>query len=369
MKEGTLRVLIVKVSSLGDIIHTLPAITDAKLARKDIVFDWVVEEAFTEIPNWHPAVENVIPVALRRWKRTLFRTFFNREFRNFRRNLKRQHYDLVIDAQGLIKSGVISRLSSGLTIGLSDKAAREPLATVFYNKVYSVSWDDHAVERVRELFSRALQYSYDKESTDYGLDLSLVLKIAGAKGFECHSSESPTIIFLHGTTWATKHWPVEYWQALVRRAVDCGYKVLLPWGDEVERCRAEEIVIEHSDAILLPRLSLSELALKIASAAGVIAVDTGLGHLAAALGKPTVSLYGPTDAALSGTVGNNQVHLSSSFPCAPCKKKTCFYQGGSQLESLSDKNSSALVTKPPCFSRLPPDLVWKQFELLLEDAS
>ena len=153
-----MRVLIVKVSSLGDIIHTLPAITDARRARPDIIFDWVVEENFVEVPSWHPAVDRVIPVAFRRWRKKPFRSLGGIEFKKFKDDIKREHYDLVIDAQGLIKSGIISRLSRGLTVGLSDSTVREPLATLFYNKVYSVPKTEHAVDRVRQLFSRALQY-------------------------------------------------------------------------------------------------------------------------------------------------------------------------------------------------------------------
>ena len=134
-----MRVLIVKTSSLGDIIHTLPAVTDAHNAHANLTFDWVVEENFVEVPSWHPAVEKVIPVAMRRWRRNLVQTYLNHELRAFKRALQGVHYDLVIDAQGLIKSGFISRLSRGLTIGLSNRTIREPLATLFYNKVYSLS--------------------------------------------------------------------------------------------------------------------------------------------------------------------------------------------------------------------------------------
>ena len=144
-----MRVLIVKISSLGDIIHTLPAVTDAHNAYANLTFDWVVEENFVEVPSWHPAVEKVIPVAMRRWRRNPVQTYLNHEFRAFKRALQGVHYDLVIDAQGLIKSGFISRLSRGLTIGLSNRTIREPLATLFYNKVYSVPWTEHAVDRIR----------------------------------------------------------------------------------------------------------------------------------------------------------------------------------------------------------------------------
>ena len=317
-----MRVLIVKVSSLGDVIHTLPAVTDAQRARKDIQFDWVVEENFAEVPSWHPAVENVIPVALRRWRRNLFKTYMNHEFRAFRRALQGIHYDLVIDAQGLIKSGLISRLSKGLTVGLNNRTIREPMATLFYNKVYSVPWTEHAVDRVRQLFSRALQYEYDPGKIDYGIDVSRI-----DVSSEISKKAENQVVFLHGTTWQTKHWPKNYWRHLAQLSTEAGYKVLLPWGTPEEKLRAEYIAQDNERVEVLAKQTLSGLANYIQQSDGVIAVDTGLGHLAAALAKPTVSLYGPTNPGLSGTFGNNQLHLNSSLNCAPCVKKTCTYSG------------------------------------------
>lgn len=350
--------LIVKVSSLGDVIHTLPAVTDAQHARKDIRFDWVVEENFVEVPSWHPAVENVIPVALRRWRRNIIKTYMNHEFRAFKRSLQGVHYDLVIDAQGLIKSGFISRLSKGLTIGLSDRTIREPMATLFYNKVYSVPWTEHAVDRVRQLFSRALQYEYDPERIDYGLDVSRINAPDGSK-----AKTGKQVVFLHGTTWQTKHWPENYWRHLAHIAIDAGFKVLLPWGNSDEKLRAERIAQGNEQIEVLGRQSLSGIAYYIQQSDGVIAVDTGLGHLAAALAKPAVSLYGPTDPALSGTFGNNQLHLNSSLNCAPCVKKSCTYSGPGVTEEYAGE---AFAVTPPCFASHGPVEVWQQFENLLD---
>jgi len=351
------RVLIVKVSSLGDVIHTLPAVTDAQRARKDIQFDWVVEENFSEVPSWHPAVDNVIPVALRRWRRNILKTYMNQEFRDFKQELQDVHYDLVIDAQGLIKSGIISRLSKGLTIGLSNRTIREPLATLFYNKVYSVPWTEHAVERVRQLFSRALQYEYDADEIDYGIDVNRI--ISTPKGDE---GKSKQVVFLHGTTWETKHWPVDYWRHLAHIGTEAGYKVLLPWGNQEEQRRAESIAEGNKRVEVLDRQTLSGIASHIQQSDGVIAVDTGLGHLAAALAKPTVSLYGPTDPGLSGTFGNNQLHLRSSLNCAPCVKKTCAYSGPGVTEEYAGRS---FAVAPPCFATHTPVEVWQQFESLL----
>ncbi|MEX0963157.1 MAG: lipopolysaccharide heptosyltransferase I [Pseudohongiellaceae bacterium] len=352
--------LIVKVSSLGDVIHTLPAVTDAQRARKDIRFDWVVEENFAEVPSWHPAVENVIPVALRRWRRNIIKTYMNQEFRAFKRILQGVHYDLVIDAQGLIKSGFISRLSKGLTIGLSNRTIREPMATLFYNKVYSVPWTEHAVDRVRQLFSRALQYEYDPQQIDYGIDVSRI---------KVTDRESPItkvdkqVLFLHGTTWQTKHWPLNYWRHLAYIATEAGYRVLLPWGTAEEKTRAIYIAQDNGMIEVLGKQSLSGIAQYIQQSGGVVAVDTGLGHLAAALSKPTVSLYGPTNPGLSGTFGNNQLHLNSSLNCAPCVKKTCTYSGPGVTE---DYAGESFAVNPPCFASHGPVEVWHQFEDLLE---
>ena len=352
-----MRVLIVKVSSLGDIIHTLPAVTDAKYAHKNLVFDWVVEENFVEVPSWHPAVENVIPIAIRRWRRNIVKTYLNHEFRSFKRSLQGVHYDLVIDAQGLIKSGMISRLSKGLTIGLSNRTIREPMATLFYNKVYSVPWTEHAVDRIRHLFARALSYEYDKDHIDYGIDVS---RITGKVEF----SDKKSVVFLHGTTWDTKHWPEYYWRHLAHIATKAGYRVYLRWGNSIERQRANFIGLDNDNVVVLDKQSLSGLASHIQQSQGVIAVDTGLGHMAAALEKPAVSLYGPTDPGLSGTFGRNQLHLNSNLNCAPCVRKICAYSGPGVTDEF--RNQPFAVT-PPCFATQKPETVWQQFERLVEN--
>lgn len=352
-----MRILIVKVSSLGDIIHTLPAITDATRARRDLHFDWVVEENFVEVPRWHPAIENVIPVAIRRWRRNMVRTYLNKELRTFKRNLQGVHYDLVIDAQGLIKSGIISRLSRGLTVGLSSRTIREPMATLFYNKMYSVPWSEHAVDRIRQLFSRALRYRYDKENVDYGIDVSRIDP-------EPETELKKRVTFLHGTTWATKHWPEIYWRHLAHLAGEAGYEVLLPWGDSNEKARAESIAKGVPTATVLDKLNLTGIARQINRSRGVIAVDTGLGHLAAALAKPTLSLYGPTNPGLSGTCGKQQLHLSSNLNCAPCMKKVCGYTGPGVTDQFEGETFPVI---PPCFSSFKPEEVWMKFEELLAD--
>ncbi|MCY4263910.1 MAG: lipopolysaccharide heptosyltransferase I [Gammaproteobacteria bacterium] len=350
-----MRVLIVKVSSLGDIIHTLPAVTDAHRARRNLVFDWVVEENFVEVPAWHPAVDRVIPVALRRWRKDLLGTWRGGEFQRFRKTLQSVDYDLVIDAQGLIKSGVISRLAQGLTIGLNNLTVREPLATMFYNKVYSVPWTDHAVDRVRQLFARALQHRYNKSEVDYGLDKAQFQD-------KSRPEVGRSVLFLHGTTWATKHWPQNYWRQLARLATDSDYEVLIPWGDEGEKQRAQLIAADNPGVRVLDRLSLSGLAEEINASTGVIGVDTGLGHLATALSKPTLSLYGPTDPDRSGTFGENQLHMSSTLTCAPCLKRRCSYTG----PDISDKfDGRVFAVSPACYSTHQPRMVWQQFQQLV----
>ncbi len=355
-----MRVLIVKVSSLGDVIHTLPAVTDAKKANRRLQFDWVVEENFVEIPTWHPAVERVIPVAFRRWRKGIFRALRSGEYAAFKKDLKREHYDLVIDAQGLLKSAFIARLSKGLTFGLSDSTIREPLATVFYNKVFSVPREEHAVQRVRELFSRALNYPLPAEQLaeiDYGIDFSRL-------GVNPSSTRSGVLLFLHGTTWQSKHWPVAFWQEAARLACARGYQVRLPWGNASEHLRAQEIAHGLPGVSVLPKLTLQGMAKQIAEADGVVAVDTGLGHLAAALATPTVSLYGPTNPRLSGTFGRHQAQLSSAFACAPCLRKTCHYQGETP-ELLLDGKPHAVV--PACFVSHPPDQVLQRLEALIAE--
>jgi lipopolysaccharide heptosyltransferase I len=302
-----LRVLVVKMSSLGDVIHTLPALSDASKALPGIRFDWAVEEAFAEIPGWHPAVDRVIPVALRRWRKRPLRDFRGPEWRQARSALRRQRYDAVIDAQGLMKSAFIASLVKAPRYGMDRHSVRERLAASFYHHKIPVPRELHAVERVRLLFARALDYQLPAGPAEYGLRENLP---ANDKGLV------PGLLFFHGTARAEKLWPEAQWVELADLAMRQGYAIWLPWGSEQERERAERIVHgcasgHAAKAQVLPRLDLLGLANMLLEVSGAVAVDTGLGHLCAALDVPTVSLYGPTDTSLIGACGRHQVHIQS----------------------------------------------------------
>lgn len=364
-----MRVLIIKTSSLGDVIHTLPALTDAARVFPGIRFDWVVEEAFAEIPTWHPAVERVIPVAVRRWRKHPLKARESGEWRAFCQAVSTTEYDAVIDAQGLFKSAWLSRYARSPVHGLDWKSAREPLATLLYHHHHKVPWGRHAVLRVRELFASALGYGLPAEANGardgatvagaatYGLEHARVLATAAHQP----DTRAPYLVFLHGTTWATKHWPELYWRQLTELASNHGWQVRLPWGSITEHERADRIVAGIPGASVLPRLTLTDLAAELVEASACVAVDTGLGHLAAALEVPTLSLFGPTNPGFTGAWGRTQVHLAADFPCAPCLKKTC-----SHTATADERARFDLATEQPlCFTRLAPVRVWTELEALL----
>ncbi|MEM1111974.1 MAG: lipopolysaccharide heptosyltransferase I [Pseudomonadota bacterium] len=297
-----MRVLIVKMSSLGDVVHTLPALTDAAAALPGIRFDWVVEEAFAEIPTWHPAVDNVIPIALRRWRKRPFTMWYSDEWRSCRNRLRSEPYDAVIDAQGLLKSAFIARTARGTRYGYDRDSAREGLASLAYHQGIAVAREQHAVERTRQLFASALAYPVPQERGDYGVRANLQAQ---------SRNESSDLLFFHGTAREEKLWPADHWFSLAELATTAGYRVWLPWGSDAERARADAIAAQVNGAEVLPRLDLLGLAGMLLDVDGAVAVDTGLGHLAAALDVPTVSLYGPTRTALIGAYGGNQVHIQS----------------------------------------------------------
>lgn len=322
-----MKILIIKTSSMGDIIHTLPALTDAGLFFKDLRFDWVVEEDFAEIPSWHPLVDTVIPVALRRWRKQPIRTIKNAEWKKFYRALHQKQYDYVIDAQGLLKSAALLLFSRGLRCGFHFNSAREPLASFFYQKQARVLKNQHAVIRIRQLFSHALGYTLPKNRPDYGISayrpfltdntdpigtqLPSVTQIRESNS-SSGAKQEKTLLFIHGTSRENKCWPESHWMTLGRLAQQAGYGIQIIWGSPEEKERSERIAASCPAARVTPPLKLTAAAKQINQATAIVAVDTGLGHLAAALGKPTVSLYGPTDPELIGTHGAKQHHLSAA---------------------------------------------------------
>ncbi len=300
-----MRVLIVKTSSMGDVLHTLPALTDAQQAIPGIQFDWVVEEGFAQIPSWHATVDRVIPVAIRRWRKAWFSAPIKAERKAFRDAVRLQQYDAIIDAQGLVKSAaLVTRLARGVKHGMDWSTAREPLASLFYNRKHHIAKQQHAVERTRELFAKSLGYAKPQPQGDYAIAQHFVN--------ECNADTGQYAVFLHATTRDDKHWPEANWRDLIGLLNNTGIRIKLPWGAPHEEARAKRLAEGFPYVDVLPRMSLEEVARILAGAKFVVSVDTGLSHLTAALDRPNITLYGPTDPGLIGGYGKNQIACISS---------------------------------------------------------
>jgi heptosyltransferase-1 len=298
-------ILFIKTSSLGDVIHHIPALNEARTKRPDARFSWVVEEAFAPVVRLHPGVDEVIEVASRRWRSALSRPQTWGEIRRFAAILRSRRYDVAIDAQGLIRTGIITRLARGERHGYDAESIRERLASRFYDARHRVDRCLHAIERNRRLTGLALGYA-PEGPPHYGLDRA---QLAAA-------SSRAYALLLHATAHQEKQWPEPNWVEL-SAALAGSYELIFPWGAPAERERSLRLASLLPTASVPERQPLDAVARLIAGAALVVGVDTGLLHLAAALGVPLVGIFTASEPGLTGPVGVGPIEIVGTKGTTP----------------------------------------------------
>jgi heptosyltransferase-1 len=300
------RILLVKTSSLGDVIHNLPVVNDilqhAQQAHHDWHIDWIVEESFADIPRLHTGVSSVITLAFRRWKKQIFSQKTWQEIAAIKQLIQQNQYDAIIDTQGLLKSALAMRYARGTKHGYDKQSIREPLASCFYDKTYRISYQQHAVTRNRALCALSLGYEIPTDAPDYGLPTERMAIDLNTKASQSDDLNSSYLIALHGTSRDSKLWPIAHWVELGKQLAQQNLNMVLPWASDAERARAIIISKQLSNAIVLPKLGITALAGVIANAKAAVGVDTGLSHLAAALNIPTIAIYTDTNPALTGVM-------------------------------------------------------------------
>ena len=282
-------VLIVRPSSLGDIVHALPVVHDIRQHRPGMNVDWVAEEMFVELVALNREVRAVIPVSLRRWRHALLARATWREIAAFRGTLRTQHYDVVLDLQEQVKGALIGWLARGAVHGPDRASIREPVATLAYRRKHRIPPRQHLIDRCRELAGKALGYE-PVGPPRFGLSV--------ARSGE--SPPSPFAVFVHSTSRDDKLWPEAHWRNLIAHFAKGGMAVVLPSGNAAEAARSERLARGIVGARAAARQTLSQTASLLARANLVCGVDTGLVHLAAALGVPTIALFVATDPELAG---------------------------------------------------------------------
>lgn len=275
----TTRILIVRTSSLGDLVHMLPAISDIARHVPDASIDWLAEESFAEIPAWHPAVHEVIPVAHRRWRKHWWAAEIRRERAALRTTLGERRYDIILDMQALMKSIWLVRQARGVRHGLDWKSAREPLASLFYDVRHRVEFWQPAIIRQRTLAAAAFSYTI-QGAPDFGL-----------RALTDGVVIEPAALIMPSASRDDKLWPQADWQQVFDDLQGRGLGLRLLAGNEAEQARAHELIRGRADAVVLPRMGLRQVADQLARARIMVGLDSGLTHLSAGLGRPTIGIY------------------------------------------------------------------------------
>ena len=336
-----MRALLIKTSSFGDVVHTLPAISDAVAALPGLMFDWVLEPPFAPIATLHPGVARVIPLSMRSLRQPTVGNL--RAWLSAIKALRESTYDIIIDAQGLLKSAPIALLARGRAHGYDQSSAREGWATLAYGRRHHVARNQHAIQRTRMLFAAALDYPLPISPPVFGI----------SKEEPPAANASRDVFLVHATSWPSKLWALESWRELAILLAGQGHHVVVPAHGEAERQRAEWIISAIPNSEILPPMALGALAGRIASARAMVACDTGLAHLGGALGVPTLTLYGPTTPKLTGTAGARVLNLAAGADACvhlPCLSRQC-------RRANNDQTSPCLLTITPqfvvtCLSRL-----------------
>jgi heptosyltransferase-1 len=298
-------ILFIKTSSLGDVIHHMPAVTEARAHFPQARIAWLVEGAYAPLVALHPGVDRVIPVASRRWRKRLLAPQTWRELRAWRRDLGAARFDEVVDTQGLLRTAVMSRFAHGRRHGYDSHSNREPLAARFYEVQHPVSRGEHAIARNRLLTGLALGYR-PEGAPHYGLDCS-----------DADRAADKYAVLLHASARPEKEWPLGNWVTLGKSFAQPGLSFVVPWGSEAERARAARIVEAVPRAVLPDRMPIDGIARLIAGASFVIGGDTGLVHLAAAYGVPLVAIFCGSDPALTRPIGAGPIEVVGTKGVTP----------------------------------------------------
>lgn len=334
-----MRVLLIRTSSMGDILHTFPGLTDLQAQRPDIELDWVVETGFADMANWHPGVSKVLPIAQRRWLKQRNYSAW-KAWRQWRKTLRTTEYDAVIDSQGLMKSALLARQARSAQVhGYHPDSARERLSGRLYSKAHRIDPNQHAVTRARQLFAQVFNYDATGDP-EFGIRQTFVTAAR-----ENPDGAKP-VLLIPGTTWHTKHWHPAHWEALAKMLVEKATNVEIIWGSEKEKALADSIIAAcPAVTTSKDRLSIKTVTQKLAHAKAVVGPDTGFSHIAGALGTPTLALYGPTSSTKVGLIGTHTRNESVNLNCSPCHKRTCKWLPEDSIET------------PPCMRQITPEQV------------